>query len=266
METITSRENPAIKELAGLLTQKKLRDRTGLFALEGVRLCADAALSGVRIRVLLLTSQAREQYPECEALEKSAARTLLIDSGLAQRISDTKTPQGVFCICEKLDNQKSTVTINRSGKYLVLSDLQDPGNFGAILRTAQALGVDGVFACGCPDPYSPKLLRSAMGGQFRLPLEVRSDAAAAVTGLRQSGVPVYAAALDGTAQMLGSVDLSGGCAVLIGNEGNGLSRELITACSGSVIIPMRSDANSLNAAAATAILLWEMCRDTARIG
>jgi len=263
VETITSRENPVIKELAGLLTQKKLRDRTGLFALEGVRLCVDTAQSGVRVRTLLLTPQARGQYPECETLEKFAKKTLLIENGLAQRISDTKTPQGVFCICEKLDNQKSAVTMKRSGKYLVLADLQDPRNFGAILRTAQALGVDGVFACCCPDLYSPKMLRSAMGGQFRLPLEVHSDAAAAVARLRQTGVPVYAAALDNTAQMLGSVDLSGGCAMLIGNEGNGLSRELIAACSGNVIIPMRCDANSLNAASAAAILLWEMCKDTA---
>jgi len=260
LEPIRSRDNTYVKELAGLLGSRKNRDRAGLFALEGLRLCLDAAGSGLPVKQLFLTPRAAARWPETEELVRAAERTLWITEELAGRIADTKSTQGIFCICPKLDNQKCAVTIKGSGKYLLLHQLQDPGNLGTILRAAQAMGVDGVFADGCPDLYAPKVLRASMGSLFRLPVSDRDAAEAVIARLEAAGVPVYAAALAPGARPVDEADLSGGCAVLIGNEGDGLPDGLIRACAAAVVIPMAPGADSLNAASAAAILLWEMTR------
>lgn len=260
MELITSRENAAVRELAGLLAHKKLRDAAGLFALEGARLCIDAAESGLALRTLYLTRQAAARYPALRPLADQAARVVWLHEDLAARIGETRTPQGVFCICRKLDNGECAVTIKANGKYVILSDLQDPGNLGTILRTAYALGIDGVFACGCPDLYAPKVLRAAMGGVFRQRIAVCGDAAAVVSRLRERGVAVYAAALGADANPPQVLRRDESCAVLIGNEGGGLAAPLIAAAGALVAVPMVPGANSLNAASASAILIWEMVR------
>lgn len=260
-ETITSRDNPQVKLAAALLARRKEREETGLFVAEGLRLCLDAADSGVAIRTLLLTPEASERYPETDRLRRAAGRTLIISGALAERIADTRSPQGVFAICEKLDIRRCAVTIKGSGHYLLLENIQDPGNLGAMLRTADALGIDGVFlGGGCADLYSPKVLRGSMGGIFRVPFSAADSLLPVIARLREAGVPVYAAALEETALTAGKVDFSRGGAVLVGNEGSGLPEELIAACTAGLMIPMAGGANSLNAAVAAAILLWEMKR------
>lgn len=259
-EIITSRDNPQVRLFVSLAARKKERDRTGLFAAEGLRLCLDAADSGVAMPALLLTPEAAERYPETERLRKHAARTLLISLALARRIADTNSTQGVFAVCEKLDNGQCAVKIRSGGFYLLADSLQDPGNLGTILRTAEAMGIDGVFLSGCPDPYAPKMLRGAMGGIFRLPVAVRDNLTVEIAQLRKAGVPVYAAALTENTIPAGQADFSGGGAVLVGNEGNGLPAELIAACTAGIKIPMAEGANSLNAAMAAGILMWEMRR------
>ena len=257
---ITSRDNPQVKLLVSLAERKKERDRTGCFAAEGLRLCLDAVRSGVVMPTLLLTNEAAERYPETAELMEYAGRTVFISHALAQRIADTNNTQGIFAICEKLDNGRCAVKIKSGGLYLLAHALQDPGNLGTILRTAEAMGIDGVILDGCPDPYAPKMLRGAMGGIFRLPVAVTDDITAEIALLRKAGVPVYAAALTDKARPAGQVDFSGGGAVLIGNEGNGLPEELIGACNDGILIPMARGANSLNAAMAAGILMWEMRR------
>lgn len=260
-EIISSRDNPQIKRYTGLTARKKERDAEACFASEGLRLCLDAVGSGVALRILLLTEEAAGRYPETKKLVEAADRVFWLDGGLAGRISDTKTPQGVFAVMEKLDNRKSAVTIKSGGCYLLLHSVQDPGNVGAILRTADALGMDGVcLSPGCADPYSPKVLRGSMGGVFRIPFVDGADIASMADRMRKEGVPVYAAALEAGALEAGSADFSAGGAVLIGNEGNGLPRELTGACTDRIMIPMREGANSLNAAVAAGILMWEMTK------
>lgn len=261
MEIITSRDNPQVKLLTGLLTRKKERDLSGCFAVEGLRLCVDAVRSGVVLRTLLLTPETAAKHPETGQLEDAAERVIWLDGGLAQRIGDTQHPQGIYAICEKLDNCQSAVTIKSGGTYLLLSSIQDPGNLGAMLRTAQAMGIDGVFLSGdCPDLYSPKLLRGAMGGVFRLHIAEGGDLLPEIAALQAAGLPVYAAALTGQALRAGEVDFSAGGAVVIGNEGNGLASDVIDACTAGIFIPMTDTANSLGAATAAGILLWEMAK------
>lgn len=261
METITSRDNRHIKELAALLAWKKQRDASGLFAAEGLRLCMDAARSGIRLRAVFLTGEALERYPEAAGLAGAAERAYRISGELAARISDTKTPQGVFCIAPKLDNGPGAVKIRRSGHYLLAASLQDPGNLGSIIRTAQALGLDGLLLDGgCPDLYGPKVLRASMGGVFRLPILLCGGARDGIRLLRREGVPVWAAALGRDARSAAGTDFSAGAAVVIGNEGSGLPDEVIACCDGCVKIPMTPGTQSLGAAMAAGILLWEMGR------
>ena len=258
MELLTSRKNPRIIEFEALLTRKKNRD-TALFACEGARLCEDAIHAGLTPQAVYLTPKAQARYPETAALLTGAADVLyMICETLAARISDTENPQGVFAVFKRLDNRAQVVKIVRSGKYLLLAGLQDPGNLGTILRTAEAFGLDGVFLDeNCPDVYAPKVLRASMGGVFRLKHE-HCDMYAAIAMLRENGVPVYAAAMTEDAVPLHAGLLSGGAAVLIGNEGAGLPDDLISCCTSACTIPMPGGAQSLNAATAAAIFAWEM--------
>ena len=174
MERITSRENPQIKQLTKLIAQKKERTRTGLFVAEGARIAADAVKSGLAVEQLFLTPQARERYPqEAALLTEKAQKIYEITPELAQKIANTNTPQGVFCVLPMLDNHFQTATIWGTGHYLVLCSLQDPGNLGTIIRSCEAFGIDRLFLTDdCPDLYSPKVLRATMGGVFRLPITV----------------------------------------------------------------------------------------------
>jgi len=257
---VTSRENPHVKRLDALLRQKKAREESGLFVLEGARLCLDAVQSGLSIECVYLTRESAEKTPALLNLAEAAGQTVWLSESLAGRLGETKTPQGVFavlpaCALPRLGNPKP------DGRYLLLYQVRDPGNLGGILRTAAALGGDGAYLCDCAEHVSPKVLRASMGGIFRLPLAVVDDMAALVARLSNVGVQTFAAAGGGTTapQVLAG---QGGKAVLIGNEGNGLPDDLTAACTATVSIPMKTGNESLNAAMAAGILMWEMIKDS----
>lgn len=251
---ITSRENPLIKETAALLKDKKLRKETGFFVVEGARLCAEAARSGAFVRRLFLTETAQKTYSSyLSELCNEAEEVFFVSDSVAEKLSDTKTPQGVFAVCRFAEKP---VLWDNEGLFVLLSELQDPGNLGTILRTCEAMAVRGVLLCGCVDPFSPKALRSSMGCLFRLPVKVFSTTAEALSLLREHGVVTYASALSERAESLPTVRFAPSSAVLIGNEGNGLSEETIAGCDHTVMIPMPGEAESLNAASAAAILIY----------
>ncbi len=258
--TITSRENRYIKEASKLLASRRFREQQGLFLVEGARLCQDAAQSGIRPLRLFTTPQGRERYPEILAqLELLTSESYDITPELAKKLSDTAAPQGIFAVCPI--PQSSFSGFRAGGRYLLLNSLQDPGNIGAILRTAEAFALDGVLLSkDCPDLYSSKVLRAAMGGVFRVKAQVVLDVSAAIDGMRAQGILVYAAALHRNALPITQAPLKEGGAVIIGNEGSGLPEDLIEKCTAAVIIPMEGRAESLNAAVAAAIIAWEMRR------
>ena len=257
---IRSRDNPRIKRLASLLTQKKQRDESGMFVLEGARLCLDAFEAGISFDELLITQEAASRYPKLLYITE-ACRTSWMDENLSARIGDTQSPQGVFAVIPKPYCGKDAVKIREDGRYIILAGLQDPGNLGAILRTASALGSDGVLLSGCPDICSPKVVRAAMGALWRLPIAQFDAAADMIKTVRANGLVMWAACLSDNAVPLSQADFGKGSAVLIGNEGHGLPKELIVQCERSVIIPMKSGVDSLGAGAAAAILIWEICND-----
>lgn len=255
---ITSRENRIIKEYRRLNGDAKYRRESGLFVLEGARLCEDAVRSHVVLKTALLTARARAQYPEAVAAIESACEQVFdIPDALAAYLADTETPQGVFCTACL---PQSLTAPTPDGRYAALERIQDPGNLGTMIRTAEAFGLDGLFLSeGCCDPYSPKVLRSSMGGVFRLPLYSVGRLAEALPRLHEQGFSSFACVVDG-GKAVQRVAFPTGSVCVIGNEGNGLLPETVAVCSACITIPMDGRAESLNASMAAGIVFWEMVR------
>ena len=261
---ITSKENHLVKQWKQLSNDGKARKKQALFACEGARLCADAALSGVPITAVLYTAEALETYRDrLQAVMDVAKNAYEIAPSVAAFMADTRTPQGVFCICEMQKNSPDADALSVGGRYLALEDVQDPSNLGAIIRTAEALGIDGLLLSnGCCDVYSPKVLRGSMGGVFRQRILHTADMCETVVALHAAGLHTYACVPDDAATSISELALGKGCVCLIGNEGNGLRTDTVKACERSITIPMAGRAESLNAAMAAGIVIWEMTRPT----
>ncbi len=262
MEQITSRDNQYVRQIRRLLSETKYRRQTGLFALEGARLCGDAAVSKVEIQMVLVTPHAMTTYPEVMAsLEAVCPRVVEISEDLAAYMGDTTSPQGVFCLCKGLDKNAGLGTIEKNGVYLALENLQDPANLGAIIRSAEALGLSGlILSAGCCDRYNPKVLRASMGGVFRLPLIEVESMPAAITSLQGEGMTGYACVVEETATPVQSITFAPGAVAVIGNEGNGLTPDTVAACAHAITIRMAGRAESLNASVAASLIAWEMTK------
>jgi len=261
-EKISSKENKLIKQFVKLSGSKQQRRQEGLFAAEGIKIIQEAVQSGFALKTLFFTEQAEKKYGgDIKFFAESSQTFYIITEDIAKKISETQTPQGVFALIAMLDNKPNTAKIFNNGCFAILNSLQDPGNIGTIIRTAAAFGIDGLFlSSDCPDIYSPKILRSTMGGVFKLPVYTEDNIIALIGEMRASGITVYAASLDKKSLKLGGISFSSGAAVVIGNEGNGLPQSVIDACDKSVIIPMQGSTESLNAATAAAVLMWEMTK------
>lgn len=262
-ETITSRRNPTVKAAAALAGSARERREKRLFLCEGARLCQDAARSGLGIKVCFFTAQAEERYAGyLEPVLRVAESAYRVEPAVAQMLADTRSPQGIFCVCRWPQGMEGVIGFEPKGPCLVLENLQDPGNLGTILRTAEALGRFRVFLLGdCCDPFSPKALRASMGAVFRLNLSLESSPRRLIDMLKGQGYTVHGAVPSASAWPVTEIDFSEGChAVVIGNEGSGLTEETCALCASLATIPMGGRAESLNAAAAATILLWEMAR------
>ena len=260
---IASRDNGVIRRYRHLLSDGKFRRETGRFVVEGARLCEDATRSHIVIETVLYTASARERYATQTNAVTSVAETVYeITDSLALHISDTKAPQGLFCICVMPDQTADVLSdLKPHGRYAALETVQDPSNLGTMIRTAEALGLDGLLLSdGCCDPYNPKVLRGSMGGVFRLPLYLCGEFDAVLPRLADNGYTTVACVVDETAAAVQSLSLGDGTVVLIGNEGNGLQEKTVNACTIRATIPMLGRAESLNASMAAGIVFWEMMR------
>ncbi len=262
MDKITSKSNEKIKLAAALSSSSRERRRRGLFFVEGVRLCRDAAQSGITIKDAFFTEEAFAKHPETVSIiAEKAEYVCLIDARLCAKLSDVKSPQGVFCVCKMLDKTKSCNKIDEKGKYISLDNVQSPDNLGAISRSAEAFGLSGlIISSGC-DVYNPKAQRAAMGSLLRLPVFETSSLPRLLSEASLKGMLTAAAVPDASAQSVFALSTDGGVICVTGNEGAGVSQEVADACDISVTIPMRGGAESLNAAAAAAVLMWEMTRN-----
>ncbi len=264
MEWITSKENGAVKEFCKLYASKKQRDQTRTFALESHKLLREALQNDVSIEKVFMTPFAEEKYGEelFELLNRDVP-VLRIADAVSRKMSVAETPQGVFAICRKPERTFTSIKANADGVYLALCNLQDPGNIGTILRTADALGVQGVLisADSC-DIYNPKVLRASMGTVFRLPVFVCDDIGADLQRLSKAGLLTYAAVVTPDARPLTEISFAQKGVAVIGNEGNGLPANLVACCDERMTIPMAGNAESLNAAMAAGIILWQMTLST----
>ncbi len=265
---ITSRRNPVARAAAALAASSRERRERDAFLCEGARLCRDAALSGVEVPVCFYTDEAAVKYQEyLEPLWRVCGEAFVIDPPVAQLLSSTKTPQGVFCVCRRAGAvAEGVVGFQPRRPCLILENIQDPGNLGAILRTAEALGGFRVFLLGdCCDPLSPKALRASMGAVFRIELALEPSPQQLFATLARMGYACHGAVPDCKARPVDAMDFAQGLhAVAIGNEGGGLTKAAVSLCTDLVTIPMGGRAESLNAAAAATILLWEMARKQER--
>lgn len=246
METLTSRKNETVRRLRLLGADKAYRREQGEYLCDGRKLLTEALQHGAEIGTVLWASEPLAGVP--------AAAQVRVPQELLDYVSPMKHPADVVF----------TVRIKEwpelpADRALVLETIQDPGNLGTILRTANALGMDAVVLTGdCADLYHPKTVRAAMGALFRQNV-VELPREALRPWLDRQGLKLYGAALSPTAKDLRTAELRR-CAVAIGSEGQGLSAELLAQCDGELIIPMRPGCESLNAAIAAAIILWELTK------
>ena len=252
MEIITSRTNPLCTHIRKLASSASYRRSKGEFLCDSPKLLEEVLLHGGNLHTIVCTE-------ECELPPVPAGvRLVQVPADVMKSISPSQTPQGVLSVCGIPENDLPETL---SGKrYMVLDGVQDPGNVGTILRTADAFRADGLFLVNaCADLYNPKTVRATMGAVFRCPVW-SIDVESLKRLLCASDLPLYGAALRNDTADARTVDYTR-CAIAIGSEGKGLSAEMLNACNQTVLIPMNEHCESLNAAIAAAVLLWEASRN-----
>ena len=244
-QRITSRKNPLLQQVKKLLSSRKAREEAGLFAADGVKLLAEAVRWYPGLDTVILSDGVHADVPE-------SVRLFRVPEDVMASISPMESPQGALFLC-RLPERKAYVP--QLG-CLLLDGIQDPGNLGTILRTADALDIPVTLLEGCADPYSPKTVRASMGAVFRTQ-PVKADWAEVKAACGVAGIPVAVTALSQRAKDLRNADLRG-MAVVIGSEGQSVRREILESADGELIIPMNKRCESLNAAVAAAIVMWQM--------
>lgn len=254
MKSISSGDNPFFKELIRLAGSARQRSKSNQTLLDGAHLLAAYLDAGARPQHILLNQLAVQDAEIAALLERAGDIPITqLDDKLFAKLSELKTPTGILAL---IKIPPSGVPIN-ARFALLLEDIRDPGNLGSMLRTAAASGCDAVFLSqGCADVWSPKVLRAAMGGHFALRIYEQQDLPSVAKTF--SGT-VLATSLQAT-RSLYDCDLRGNVAFMIGNEGAGLSVDLLNLATQQITIPMPGKVESLNAAAATAICLFEAVR------
>ncbi len=271
-DIITSRSNPLVVRLSKL-EEKKHREDARLFRLDGIKLALEALAFGAEIEYIVVREDRLARfYDEAEGFfsDKEVSfggELVVLGESAFSKLSPEKSPEGIITVVRYLDSlhkiRSSTDALSfcEDDKLLMLESVRDPGNMGTILRSAAAFGISAVIMSrDCADIYNPKVLRGAMGAVFKVKTFSTNDIVSDIGILRKNGRRVLAAALDEGAMKLGSFTPKGNDVFLIGNEGHGLSFEAVNASDRSVFIPMEEGTESLNAAVAASVCLWEMSK------
>lgn len=260
-EKITSRKNPKIIS-ACALSEKKERDKTGLFAAEGIKLLKELISEKVELVSLFCTARAIEKYSaELLCAKDGGCSVFEVTDEVYDKLSFEKNPEGIFAVAKKTAIYKTVSQTPGEGGFVILERVQNPSNVGTVIRTAAALGVSRIMLTSdCADIFSPKTLRACMGAIFKVNILVTNDVCREIGELQSCGGKVYAAALDDDSADVANVSFCKCDSILIGNEGEGISEKTLKECSNKIIIPMKQNTESLNAAAAAAILIWEKQR------
>ena len=254
---ITSRENKIFK-IAKLIKTSKGRAEKNMFLIEGMRSVCDAMKKGARFECVLLKDGTRLDFAIDSPVYTLAPR-------LFDEISETVTPQGVIALCTMKKASLKDILSRESGCVIMCEKLQDPGNIGTVIRTAHACFCGGVVLTkGCCDLYNPKIVRATMSGIFSIPVAQNEESRSVIEYFRENGYRIVAGALTGNSVDLYEASLSGKTLIIIGNEGNGVEDETLALCDTTVKIPMHPDAESLNAAVAGAVMMYEHYRQNTK--
>lgn len=253
---IASRQNPRVVS-ASKLADKKYREKSGLFLCEGVKLTLEAAAYGSLAEVYIRESDAEKHTDAVSSAIDAGGDVYVVSDAAFDKITTEKAPQGIISVARMRENGSD----DEGGKMTLLLDcIRDPGNLGTVLRSACALGGAQVVLHSCADLYNPKTVRAAMGAIFKTDVSIVSDAAEYVRTQRNAGRRVLAAALKSDSLYLGSYEVRSNDVIVIGNEGHGVSDDVIGECSDTVLIPMEENTESLNASVAASVILWEYAR------
>ena len=244
-QRITSRKNPLLQQVKKLLSSKKAREEAGLFISDGTKLLKEAVTYFSGLDTVILSDGVEAEVPE-------SVRVIRVPGDVMESISPMQSPQGALFLC-RLPQKKAFVPVPG---MLLLDGIQDPGNLGTILRTADALDIPVALLEGCADPFSHKVVRSSMGAVFRTEV-IQTNWETVKSACTEAGIPIGVTALSERAKDLRKSDLKR-MAVVIGSEGQGVRKEILDAADAELIIPMNPHCESLNAAVAATIVMWQM--------
>jgi len=256
LETITSNQNKMVK-LAASLLQKKYRDESGLFLVEGIRLIEEAAKSDWRIECCFVTQSALTK----ERVVNKNIKLIQLSEVMLNKLTETEQPQGIVAIVQKKTHViTDALPVDTVPLIIMLDSIQDPGNIGALIRTADASGCTGIILTqGCADPFSGKTVRASMGSLFHLPIISGIQSVEALSILKQNNVSVLATSL-AARNLYYEANFKRPLAIVFGNEGSGVCEEVLQAADQLLYIPIMGKAESLNVAASAAVILFEATR------
>ncbi len=253
---ITSTGNAQVKELLQLQKKSKARNERNVFIVEGIKMFSEAPRNRIEKVFISETLFNRKK----QELNLDGLKVEILSDKVFSHVSDTKTPQGILCIVRQKKTKLEGIFAQNPAHLMILDNLQDPGNLGTIVRTAEGAGVSGIILSkDCVDIYNPKTIRSTMGSIYRMPFLYVEDLENTIDEVKKQDIKVYAAHLQGK-NNYDEENYKTGCAFLIGNEGNGLRDEIAEKADIWVKIQMQGQVESLNAAIASSILMFEVCR------
>jgi len=261
MYQITSSKNPLIKEVKSLY-RKKGRMKNKAFIIEGIKIINEAIENNYPIENILYTDQLLKNNEGVDFLNrlKDIYSPIYVSNNIFKEISDTENPQGVLAVAQLQYRAIEEIKLNTKPFLLYLDEVQDPGNMGTIIRTADAFDIDGIIISeGCVDPYNPKVVRATMGSIFRTPLYYTANGLDELKALKDSGMKIYSTSLEGSIPIY-EADYKGGIILVIGNESKGVKEDIQKMSDILIKIPMPGKAESLNAGVAASIIMYEVMK------
>ncbi len=261
MVEISSKSNENIKYIHKLMSSSKMRKKEGVFLIEGIRLCEEALKNFAVITKIFYTSKCYEKFKGLieEIIKKNKPQVYEVNESVMHFLSDTEAPQGIMCVCKIIDKKVNIDKIKLYSKIVLLENIQNPSNIGSIFRSLNAFGLDlVVISSNSCDIYNPKVLRGSMGAIFSLNIVIIDNLPNFLNLLKGQGFKVYASLPGAKAKSVTVLGETRKAAVVLGNEGNGVSAEVRELCDENITIPMCSCCESLNVSVAAGIISWEM--------
>lgn len=264
---ITSKTNSTIVKISKL-ENKKYRYEEKLFICNGIKLFNEAVDFGADIKYIVLKNTVElkeETVCKIKKQQNNGVSVLCVSDEVFLKLTDELSPQGIITVCsffeKKHEFTERLKNVRLEEKIILLESIRDPGNIGTIIRNAAAFGIDRlIFSSDCADIYSSKVIRAAMGAVFKVRIDIVENFGATILSLKKCGKNILGAALRKNSYILGKCELSTRDAIIIGNEGHGISNEILALCDNTLLIPMAENTESLNAAIATAVIMWEISK------